>query len=346
MNQQSIEKIYPVFIVSSGRSGTTLLRGILNASNQIYIPHESEFIARAYPFYNNKQNFNEDDYQKIVKIFVKTSQNNGWGMAKEYLISYLKERAPQSFADVNSVIYEAYLEQQGLENLQWGIKAPVLIASIERIFEVFPEAKIVHVVRDGRDVSLSYRKIHENNKFQFGPKGIVATALYWIDGLRRVEELHDSSIYELQYENLLSRPEVEVKKLCTFLDIDYDSSMHENYQHSNTNKNLILEKHKQTIHTKIENGIDSTNTKKYLSNMSKFDRFMFELIAVPYLDKYQYSIEFQFLRTKLFMPLRGFAYFGARQFNNWRYHKREIRMYDQIYQSTLQQSGSRVPIIQ
>lgn len=82
MNQQSIEKIYPVFIVSSGRSGTTLLRGILNASNQIYIPHESEFIARAYPFYNNKQNFNEDDYQKIVKIFVKTSQNNGWAWQK------------------------------------------------------------------------------------------------------------------------------------------------------------------------------------------------------------------------------------------------------------------------
>lgn len=315
--------------MSSDRSGTTLLRGILNASNQIYIPHESEFIARAYSFYHNKQNFSEDDYKKFVKLFVKTSQKNGWGMTNEYLISYLKERVPQSFADVNSVIYEAYLDQQGLENLQWGIKAPVLIASIERILKVFPEAKIVHVVRDGRDVSLSYRKVRENEKSKFGPKGIFAAALYWIDGLRRVEELYNSPIYELQYENLLSRPAVEVEKLCTFLGIGYDCSMHEKYQHSNTNKNLILEKHKQTIHSKIDIGIDSTNIKKYLANMSKTDRSIFELIAVPYLDKYQYSIEFQFLRTGFFMPLRGFAYFCARQFNNWRYHRREIRMYNQ-----------------
>lgn len=329
MNLQPQNKMSPVFIVSSGRSGTTLLRGILNASNQIYIPHESDFIARAYPFYHDKQHFSEDDYQKIIEIFVKTSQDKGWGMTKKYLASCLKEHAPQKFADVNSIIYEAYLNQQGLKNLQWGIKAPVLIASIERILKVFPEAKIVHLVRDGRDVSLSYRKVHEDEKSKFGPKGIFAAALYWIDGLRRVEELHNSPIYELQYENLLSSSAVEVEKLCTFLGIDYDCSMYENYQHSNTNKNLTLEKHKQTIHSKIKVGLDSKNIKKYLSSMSKIDRFIFELIAVPYLDKYQYSIEFQFLRAGFFRPLRGFTYLCARQFNNWRYHKREIRMYNQ-----------------
>ncbi len=133
----------------------------------------------------------------------------------------------------------------------------------------------------------------------------------------------------MQYENLLSRSAVEVEKLCTFLEIDYDCSMHENYQRSNTNKNLVLEKHKQTIHSKIEVGLDSKNTDKYLSSMSKVDRFIFELIAVPYLDKYQYSIEFQFLWAGFLMPLRGFAYLCTRQFNNWRYHKREIRMYNQ-----------------
>lgn len=341
MNQQLKEIIPHVFIVSSGRSGTTLLRGILNASNQIYIPHESEFVARAYPFFHNKQHFSEDDYREIVRLFVRTSQQKGWGMTRKYLASYLKERAPQNFADVNSTIYEAYLDQQGLANLQWGIKAPVLIASIERILEVFPGAKIVHIVRDGRDVSLSYKKVHENEESQFGPKGILSAALYWTDGLRRVEELHDSRIHELQYENLLSCPEVELKTLCTFLDINYDRAMHENYQQSNNNKNLILEKHKQTIHAKIESGLDPANTKKYLSNMSKLDRFIFELVAVPYLDKYHYSIEFQFLRTQFLRPLRSLLYFGTRQLNNWRYHKRDVQTYKKVL---LQKSGSSVPV--
>lgn len=346
MNQQFQQKIAPVFIVGTGRSGSTLLRGILNASNQIHIPHESEFIARAYPYYHDKMHFNEDDYRHITRFFMNTSQKNGWGMKREYLISCLKERAPQSLADINSTIYEAYLKQQGLENLQWGIKTPFLVAHIDRILAVFPEAKIVHLVRDGRDVYLSYKKVHENHKIEekdkFGPKGAVANVLYWIDGLRRIEELHHSRIYELQYENLLSRPETELKMLCAFLDIDYNSSMHENYQESNSNKNLLLEIHKQTIHAKIESGLDPTNMKKYLSNMSKLDRFIFELIGVPYLSKYHYPIEFGFLDTPFLRPLRGFLYFSARQLNNWRYRKRDVQVYNKVFP---QKSGFTVPTV-
>ena len=47
-------KLPTLFIVSSGRSSTNLLASILNASEQIYIPYESDFIARAYPHYQHK----------------------------------------------------------------------------------------------------------------------------------------------------------------------------------------------------------------------------------------------------------------------------------------------------
>ncbi len=346
MNQQFQEKIAPVFIVGTGRSGSTLLRAILNASNQIHIPYESEFIARVYPYYHDKTHFNEDDYRQIARFFINTSEKNGWGMKREYLTLCLKERAPQSLADINSTIYEAYLKLQGLENLRWGIKTPFLVAHIDRIFAVFPQAKIIHLVRDGRDVYLSYRKVHENDKIEekdkFGPKGAVTTALYWIDGLRRIEELHDGQVYELQYENLLNHPDAEIKMLCAFLDIDYNSSMYENYQESDSNKNLLLEKHKQTIHAKIESRFDPTNMKKYLSNMSKLDRFIFELIGVPYLNKYHYPIEFQVLDTIFLKPIRGFLYFGARQLNNWRYRNRDVQVYKKVFP---QKSGFRVPTV-
>lgn len=331
MDKKPETKLSPVFIVSSGRSGTTLLRGILNASNQIHIPHESDFIARAYPFYNNKQSFNEEDYREIVRFFIRTSQNDGWGLTENYLLSYLKEHAPQTFPTVNSAIYEAYLKQEGLENLQWGIKTPVLIANINRILDVYPEAKIIHLVRDGRDVHLSYKKVHlkSQSNAKFGPKGVIQSALYWIDGLRRVEEFHDSSIYELRYEDILTRSEDTLKKLCAFLDIEYDPSMSNQYQDSNKNKDLILPEHKINIHAKIKGGVDSNNTQNYLDNMSKKDRFIFELFSTPYLHQYGYYIEFSWLRSQLFTPLRSLAYFSARQFNNWRYHKRDFRAYKQ-----------------
>lgn len=85
-------KLPSVFIVSSGRSGTSLLTSILNASKQINIPYESDFIARAYPFYKHKTDFNHNDYHQIVKLFKQASQPKLWDMSEAYLFSILEKK--------------------------------------------------------------------------------------------------------------------------------------------------------------------------------------------------------------------------------------------------------------
>jgi hypothetical protein len=325
------KKSQPIFIVSSGRSGTTLLRGMLNASNQIFIPHESWFLGWAYPYYHQKTHFSKQDYQQIVRFFKKTSEADGWGMQEDYLLTCLRELAPQNFAEVNSVIYEAGLRQQGLENLQWAIKAPILIFSLEKIFRLFPEAKVIHIVRDGRDVHLSYKRIHQSGGFKFGPKGVITSAFYWVDGLRCIEWIqriqNKQMVYELRYEDLLNCPEDELLKLCFFLGIEYSQSMYESYHLSERNYNLVLDEQKKTYHKKITEGLDSRNKEKYLREMPKFARFIFELIAAPYLKKYDYPLEFPWLNTHFLKPLRDFAYFGSRNFNSVRYRIRAHRVY-------------------
>ena len=181
-------KLPAVFIVSSGRSGTTLLASILNASEQIYIPYESDFIARAYPYYQDKTDFTEADYRHIFKTFQLSAKQNGWDLPEETVVAKLKARSPTTFAEVNSVIYESFHLQEKTDQLLWWLKAPVLIASLDRIHQVCPHAKIVHIVRDGRDVYLSYKKVHETSDIKFGPKGVIENALYWVDGLRQVED--------------------------------------------------------------------------------------------------------------------------------------------------------------
>lgn len=325
--RSKILKKYPkIFVVSSGRSGTTLLISILNASQQIYFPYESDFIARAYPFYQQEQNFSRPNYQEIVKFFRETSQPKGWGMTEEYLLSFLKERAPQTLRDINTIICEAYHQKQGTEDLMWGIKAPVLIASIDRILAVYPEAKIIHIVRDGRDVCLSYKSVHEKSKVKFGPQGVFANALYWVDGLRQVERFHQHQVYEFRYEDLLKNAEYELKNLCDFLAIEYDPSMHNDF-YSQKDNEVILPERLMKIHDRVQGNLDPKNTQKYLTKMSKVDRFIFELIAVPYLKKYQYPSEFPFLQIILLSPLRQLLYLCARQLNNWRYSQRDRRFY-------------------
>jgi hypothetical protein len=323
-------QISPVFIVSSGRSGTTLLRSILNASDRIYILPESDFIARTYSLYGDRQSFTGEDYEKIAKLFAKTSENNGWNLPQPYLISYLKDKNPQSFAEVNSYLYEAYIKHKNIESVAWGIKTPVLIAHLDLILKVFPKAKIVHLVRDGRDVYLSYQKVHQNSPVKFGPKGILTMSLYWVDGLRRLASIDRAKVYECRYEDLLDSPEKTLKNLCSFLNIEYKRSMYEDYQNAPRNQELLWQDFQKVIHAKIEKGIDPSNQKKYLKEMSKRDRLIFELLTAPYLAKYQYSLELPATNSPFFSPLRGLLYFGARQYNNWRYRQRDRRAINKI----------------
>jgi LPS sulfotransferase NodH len=325
---QVSKQLEPIFIVSAGRSGTTLLRAILNSTDQIYIPYETDFIAKAYRFYGDRQQFSELDYQHLAKFFVLTSQEHGWGLPQEYWFETLKEHSPQSFAEVNSVIYQKYLKLQRAGSCQWGIKHPVLIASMKQIFKTFPKAKLVHIVRDGRDVCLSYKQVHRTAKWKFGPNGILASALYWVDALRRVEEFHTAPVYELRYESLLSNPQQELYSLCKFIGIKYYNEMTKTYQFSERNKNLLSNEDKM-IHTQILGGLKEENQNKFLHKMKKSERFFFELLAAPYLRKYMYPIEFKFLNSTLFSPLRFILYSMARLFNNWRYKRRDFWTYRQ-----------------
>ncbi|MCF8069444.1 MAG: sulfotransferase [Desulfobacterales bacterium] len=312
-----------VFIVSSGRAGTTLLRTMLNAGGELHIPHESDFVARAYKVYGYKKKLHQSVYLEAIKFFKRTSQNSGWGLPEQYIRESIINAAPRNFKEFNISLIETYLKYHNLKATRYGIKAPVLISHIDRILDVFPDAKIIHVVRDGRDVHLSYRKLHNDNQTKsFGPKGILSSALYWVDGLRRVSE-YSSQIYEVCYEELLNNPAEELKKLCHYLEIPYSPIMHDHFSAAEENKDALLEKHKQTIHLKITQGIDSNNQGKYLKRIKRKERFLFEFITAPYLNKYHYPLEYPFLENMIFCPFRKVIYMTARLFNNIRYRWRD-----------------------
>ncbi|AFY68566.1 sulfotransferase [Thalassoporum mexicanum PCC 7367] len=316
-----------LFIVSSGRSGTTLLRSILNATEQIYIPYESDFIARVYPYYHDQTTFSEVDYRQIIKLFYETTEVAGWEMAADFILESLIQAAPQSFADVNSVIYSAYLQANGLTQFAYGIKSPVLIASLDRVFATYPAAKLVHIVRDGRDVCLSYQQVHLKSRVKFGPKGLVANALYWIDGLRRVAEFkrQDQEIeaIELRYEDMLREPDLTFKQLCDFLEIDYRSQMHQDFYKLERNQKLVDQNYMNAFHGKVKSALDPSNTSKYVHKMTRLQKFTYELVAAPYLHKYGYNFDFPWLKFFIFDLIRLPLYWLARIFNNLRYQKRD-----------------------
>jgi len=321
-------RIAPFFIVSSGRAGTTLLCALLNASGEVHIPPESDFIARAYPFYNHRSSFTEEDYRKLSRIFFKTSQS-AWKLDEATLFNVLKEKKPQSFGEINSLIYNTFLMKANAGKAQWGIKRPVLIASIDRIRSVFPDAKIIHIVRDGRDVALSYKSVHDVGQ-KFGPKSIFTCALYWADGLKRIDEVSGNFVLEIRYEDLLTDTDNTLKSICRFIDIEHNVEKFENYQNSNKNTLLTCDTHNRTIHKKVKEGIDTSNINKYRYSMPKMKKIMFELLAAPYLIKYKYELEYSFLGASIWGVIRFPLYLASRLFNNLRYARRDRLIYKSI----------------
>lgn len=338
INTKYFVKQTEVFIVSSGRSGSTLLQSLLNASQQIYIPQESDFIARAFPFFENKSLFENDDYEVLASMFCLTSQDNGWGLKQQDIFQALEKEKPNSFADAFNCICNQYHTLKGTKDIKWGIKRPALIASISKILSVYPHAKIIHICRDGRDVYLSYKSIHEKSPVKFGPKRVIPNALYWVNGLRYVEQFQrfkvtKDSLLEVKYEDILNSPEETLQKVCSFISIEYSPSMLESFNRRGGSRSVAPENLMSSIHSKLAEKIDSSNTKKYIKGMTRCQIFVFELISSPYLKKYGYELEFDFLDIFAFSFVRRILYYFARAINDIRYAYRDKRIYTSALKS-------------
>ena len=314
----------PLFVVGSGRSGTTLLRALLNAASPYFVPPETDFIARAFPRYGHRSDLNFRDYPLLAALFRVTSENDGWGMSQTEVLRRLSKTAPTTFPAVNDELYRGYLASVGFGSRMWAIKRPVLVASIPRIFAVFPCAKIVHVIRDGRDVFRSYQAIHNAATKTFGPKGAVTSALYWVDSVRRAEH-YSARVHSLRYEDLLADPNETFRRLGRYLGVSIDYEALASYETAAANRMLLAAAERSGIHSKVLRGIDATNVSRY-KELSSAHIAQFELVGAPLLVRLGYSLEYPWTKMRWLGVGRRLAYSLGRLYNNARYRVRDSRM--------------------
>lgn len=319
----------PFFIVGSGRSGTTLLRAMLNATGEVHVPPESDFLTRGFRFWGSRSDLGERDYPELVEFFRQTSEYEGWEMSPDTLHAALQGRQPRTFAEVADVFHRAYLENQGMGNLQWGIKRPVLIAGIDALLATYPNARIIHLLRDGRDVYLSYQRVHERSDVAtFGPRSAAQVALYWVDGLRRVQEHIDDRFLEVRYEDLVADPATVGGRISSHLGTPFDADTWT--AHHRTDRTQLRAGHEATLHAKVIRQVDSANVARWRTRMSRRKRLMFELFAGPYLNHSGYPREFEWLDVAPIDLLRTVAYVASRRFNDLRYKRRDMRFMNKV----------------
>jgi Sulfotransferase family len=271
------------FVVGVGRSGTTLLRLMLDAHPELAIGPETQFVADLIHL--------EDPVGAILG----SRTWSDFGLDPD---EFARRAADRDLAGVLRAFYSLYAESQGKR--RWGEKTPAYVRNMDSIAAVLPEARFVHLIRDGRDVALSRRK-----RGMGADKPMAKTATLW---RRRIEDARRQALgledryLELRYEDLVADPEPPLRRICEFIELDFDPAMlrHEQGAEGRLAELGTLEasggrqardaKERATAHARAKQAATTARSGAWRSEMSPGDQREFESVAGELLRDLGYDL--------------------------------------------------------
>lgn len=195
---------FPFFIVGCGRSGTSLLRSLLNRHPQVAIPLESLSVIdylRA-----------DRRYSELKRLLVREPELREWGLE----VDMGDLEGENSIEEAIEKLHRMYAVQHGKE--RWGQKTPRYVRHMELINEHFPESCFIHLVRDPRAVASSLMRsdVHHSNAYYAFRRWIrdVAAGLAF-------ERSYPDRVLRIHYEDLVAEPEEVLKRIAEFLELQW-----------------------------------------------------------------------------------------------------------------------------
>jgi L-alanine-DL-glutamate epimerase-like enolase superfamily enzyme len=197
------------------RSGTTLLRLMLDAHPQLAIPLETHFLVTLVQLSSEK----EVSRETLLKTVVEFHTWPDFHLSAEDFTERLDRVTPFNLTAGLRCFYGMYAEKFGKN--RWGDKSPPYGFIMGAIHKLLPEAHFIHVIRDGRDAALSHRKT-----YFWRDRGIDRHAAEWRKRILNFREQAAGVPYiELRYEDLLLHTTAVLREICEFLQLQYTPEM-------------------------------------------------------------------------------------------------------------------------
>jgi hypothetical protein len=210
-----------VVILGVSRSGTTLLKAMLDRHPALAIPTESYFLPQLWDRHGERP-----DADAFVADVGRLSRVREWGVEP----SMVRDRLPEepTFAEAIEAIYRSYADLRGKP--RFGDKTPSYMQRLDVVDRAFPGARYVHLIRDGRDAALSFVAMRRRPRFNWArPRTVTGFASQWrreVATARRFGlALGGARYFELRYEELVTRPEPAMRRVCAFLGLTFDPAV-------------------------------------------------------------------------------------------------------------------------
>jgi len=273
-----------LFAVGCPRSGTTLLQRMLNHHPMLAVANDTHFIPRAIEDLTDGADLPLNS--EIVERVRNYRRYPRLGLPDGALDEAAGQA--QTYSDLVSGLYSAYarLHDKPLA----GEKTPDYVRYLPLLHKLFPAAKSIHIIRDGRDVALSTLEwAHEGKgpgRFQLWQQEPVAVcALWWrwqvSSGWRDGIKLGPSRYHEIHYEALVAQPEETVREITTFLELPFAAEML-TYYAGKTHHNPDLSSKKQWLPP-------TSGLRDWRSQMKERDAALFEALAGDILSALGYE---------------------------------------------------------
>jgi hypothetical protein len=270
-----------LFVVGCGRSGTTVLRTILDSHPDLAMAHEGRFIA---PLIRRRARYERADGFAVdvlaADLLADRAVRTNLHLDADDVRAALGPPAPSSCADAVRRIFAYYAAREG--KARYGDKMPGYVVRMPALAELLPEARFVHIIRDGRDVALSSMAIETNRD------GVVAHALSW---KRRVEagrtagrRLGPARYHDVRYEDLIEDPAAHVSALCRFAGLSYEPAMLRFFERADA---VPAKVRANPRHARLREPL-STGTRSWRTHMGAADVQRFEVVAGELLTELGY----------------------------------------------------------
>lgn len=267
----------PIFVTGFQRSGTTLLGNVIDRHPSVAVFIESFFIPR---YYFTQVLFwpltRDSNFLRLARAIVdeESARKNRMELNEERVLSS-EERTLASLIDI---LFQDWARSRGKE--RWADKSPGYISKMPVLDRMFPDSRFVHIIRDGRDVWLSLKRMGWESS-------VVKVASDWnrtVSAARAFgSDIGEDRYLEVQYERLVTSPQDEARRITDFLGEPFDRAMIEPDEDGPGNPALAGWR-------KVDRAIDAGNAQKWKTRIDDDELAAFELCAGDLLESFGYEV--------------------------------------------------------
>ena len=255
---------------------------IFGSHSDLAVAHEPRFLATMVPRRDDYEREGRLDVDRFLADLYSVGNFRRLGLPKSDVKAALETGGVTNFSDAVRVVFDLYARSK--EKPLYGDKTPLYITFIEPIAELLSETRFVHLVRDGRDVTLAYL---ERDK---GPATVAEGAFHWRLRVTRGREsgrrLGEDRYREFHYEDLIDDPEGTVRQICQFLDLEFQPSM---LAYEGTSETFLAEAKNPGDHQHLTMA-PTKGLIDWRTEMSTKDLALFEAIAGEALEAHGYAL--------------------------------------------------------